>query len=286
MVVYGLVAMFSVDKIYDNFTKVLNDDRFKVVFDGNGSTQQTFDVFLATLKHIQEQECFSYRNWQNLPLNKDDIVNIDVTLSMPALESREPIDLYSRESQPFISLRFDLEFSHYIGAEKDFICWIKLHNYKCPYMVNNHLSSILLEAFFELVPPIYAWDDGFENLHDRLPQGYIQMPFDEESKKLVMNPEMLYLKMQTPWKFYTDTMIFGSVLVRDLGLDNIDWESEENIFYHKWVTPELLWISSHQGFKSIKLEEDPHEYFFGYREKRTRHIETMERLYDCIDQYI
>lgn len=278
MIIHALATIFSVDEIYDNICTVLNDERFQIVIEGRCFTQESFDKWLATMQYIQEQSCFNYDAWKKLDIAEG---HMEIQLTMPALQPAYDIAPSSYEPQPFINIRFEPEFSHHIGTEKDFICFITLHNYKYAHIIDNHLSSLVLEDFFKLVPPIYAWHDDDDSLCGRLPDSsdYIKTPdspyytphgYEEQRRNL-----------HEPWRIYRETMIFGPTLVSALRLDEINWEIPE-IWYKKWVTPELLWIASHQGFKSTKLEEDPYEYFYRYNEEHTRHIEAIQRLYDCM----
>jgi hypothetical protein len=74
---------------------------------------------------------------------------------------------------------------------------------------NNFEALFILQKLVELLEPIYAWSSN-EIEQDELRTG----------QRII----------REPWQDYSDTKFLGTPLLKQLGLENYDWESEPGLY--------------------------------------------------------
>ncbi|MEM6430595.1 MAG: hypothetical protein AAF708_15250 [Deinococcota bacterium] len=105
------------------------------------------------------------------------------------------------------------------------------------------------EEFFKIWQPLYAFD--YIDASDMFPEDKPYKPVELEAW-LAKNDWFL----REPWRRHTETMVFSPELVARYNLKDIAWE-DTNVCYTKWITDDILWIASDQGFRS---DFDQHGY--------------------------
>lgn len=99
-----------------------------------------------------------------------------------------------------------------------------------------------LEEIFKIWKPLYAYD--FINWGSIFPE---EPPRDPDTYKAWKQRHERFFR--EPWRFRTNTMVFGPELVERYNLKDYPWE-DSKVCYYKWIGEDILWLASDFGFKS------------------------------------
>lgn len=239
---FGMLTLYPLETLVEDLENVLRDERIRIEFFYYDYLDISFlekmFVVMAQKSHSDNRDIssdlkkiFALMAQKSYLIDRyeitlDDVNEAGFELIVDGLEEiyqKENDELKPRKKDAEINFILFLELLDVFNNGDELFVLIKFNQSGWEHFY----SPYVLEYLFKIWTPKYSWMDSYDWLLESPP------------KQVLLNP----------WKRYRETMVFGPELVNSLGLKDIDW-THEDIFFHKWLTDDVLWLASPDGFRS------------------------------------
>ncbi|MEM7738235.1 MAG: hypothetical protein AAF267_20865 [Deinococcota bacterium] len=245
-----LVILTALDEVATNFERLLNTESLTSVTTGTYRERQKLtsaearNIFTEILEGIADYNELSQKSRKELRESWASI-EIDLKWHFEGLAKRFQNTSHYSNDEPAIGFYWWDDWPVLVNNHQ-YLPWEiyletpKVGVFNKPEYVFQQIAAT--EEFFRIWRPLYAFD--YHDAGDMFPK---EQPYKPAEYEAWLAEYDWFLR--EPWRRHTETMVFGPELVARYNLKDMAWE-DTDVCYTKWITDDILWIASDQGFRS------------------------------------